>query len=391
VPVAGADSGTAAASATSSTATTAASAPVAAVTKSLVGDASVDPISVAGILSSHYFSDLFELLSLTGNLSVAVWNLLMQLPTNQQILDSLKSLSSDNAWKALLDPDNTYKLFYSLQIVDGLLNEPNATATTADESQWRSRFVGSGGIGLLFHILLTSNWGEKETAAPSPTLAPADGASSSSSSPSSSTIHETRSLCLSLLLRLLDQLCCISLPSFSALPPASAGIKVLSEATMTLLATDGSDSGDATLPAVVDRLLVLSRFAASRTLFAGSDQQPQPHANVKPDEQVIGAALPLIVSILASGEALSTVFDHPQFSQWLHDCLLTSPSTRTRTLVGQNLQRVCSALTLISRDSSPNVSVHSPPPVLSYNPLMLTRVIIYFQTNDYTVRRTRDC
>ena len=62
-------------------------------------------------------------------LSRKVWELLMLLPTNTDMLDgfqtvSLKDGSQKTDWAELLDPHSPHKLMYSLQIVESLSRPP---------------------------------------------------------------------------------------------------------------------------------------------------------------------------------------------------------------------------------------------------------------------------
>jgi hypothetical protein len=95
------------------------------------------------ILSQQqYFHQLFDLLTFNETIGKKVWDLLMLLPTNRQMLEELSELSTHPApysatnsngveggavrWEEILDPSSTFKLLYSLQIVDSLLL-PNMT------------------------------------------------------------------------------------------------------------------------------------------------------------------------------------------------------------------------------------------------------------------------
>lgn len=96
----------------------------------------------SAILSQQqYFHQLFDLLTFNESIGKRVWDLLMLLPTNNQMLEELSDLtthasSAQNGtpngaettvkWDDLLDSTSTFKLLYSLQIVDSLLI-PNIT------------------------------------------------------------------------------------------------------------------------------------------------------------------------------------------------------------------------------------------------------------------------
>ena len=135
------------------------------------------------------------------------WELLFLLPTNQSILNKLKffgrvlhteSKGSDNKtgtdqttekvqpeeklWESLLDPNFPHKLLYSLQVIDLIHNSskesqaqfsPTYSRLSSDSdisdnedekepatpqiqaASWGSQFIEFGGLGHLYHILMT--------------------------------------------------------------------------------------------------------------------------------------------------------------------------------------------------------------------------------------------
>ena len=63
-------------------------------------------------------------------LSRKVWELLMLLPTNHDVINGFKAIGSEEEQELpvnlgkLLDPDSPHKLMYSLQIVESLSRPP---------------------------------------------------------------------------------------------------------------------------------------------------------------------------------------------------------------------------------------------------------------------------
>lgn len=56
-----------------------------------------------------------------------VWDILNKLPTNQDLLAALKDLDKPNLdWDKILDLNAVYKLLYSLQIVDALMESQDS-------------------------------------------------------------------------------------------------------------------------------------------------------------------------------------------------------------------------------------------------------------------------
>ena len=123
------------------------------------------------IISStpEYFNTLFDALHTPDSLvTAALWSLLQRLPTNFELLNSLTKLdftSSDSSyWSHFLDPNNFFKLLYSLQIIESM-TEPvrpsisKKNNTEDDEliqsrNDWRKLFISSGGLVHLFDVLV---------------------------------------------------------------------------------------------------------------------------------------------------------------------------------------------------------------------------------------------
>eukprot|EP01103_Thecamoeba_quadrilineata_P011019 TRINITY_DN2539_c0_g1_i2.p1 TRINITY_DN2539_c0_g1~~TRINITY_DN2539_c0_g1_i2.p1 ORF type:complete len:2405 (-),score=378.30 TRINITY_DN2539_c0_g1_i2:956-7465(-) len=121
------------------------------------GDADNDVVLPSAILSSpRYFHQLFQLLNLHEGISQKIWDLLMLLPTNNQLLEELRTLKTDVNWNELLDPVATFKLLYSLQIVDFLMQTTDETKVKENE-EWCKLFISKGGLHHLLNILMSHN------------------------------------------------------------------------------------------------------------------------------------------------------------------------------------------------------------------------------------------
>lgn len=68
-----------------------------------------------------YFDLLFELLNHDNIDRDRVWEILMELPTNPIIEQTLKTLRSPN-WDELINSRSLYKMLYCLQIIDRLMS-----------------------------------------------------------------------------------------------------------------------------------------------------------------------------------------------------------------------------------------------------------------------------
>jgi hypothetical protein len=66
-------------------------------------------------------------------------------------------------WCNIIDPTNTYKMLYSIQIVNSLIsvnNEKLSEAEIQERYEWRLRFLELGGFEHLYSILITSDLDE---------------------------------------------------------------------------------------------------------------------------------------------------------------------------------------------------------------------------------------
>lgn len=113
---------------------------------------------------SEYFDLLFDLLNLGVNeINIQAWNLLTQIPVNKKLYSNIKELNikKDTDWNSLMDPQNMYKLLYSLQIINSLICSPDTENLIESELQeryeWRLRFLKLGGFEHLIKILLNQN------------------------------------------------------------------------------------------------------------------------------------------------------------------------------------------------------------------------------------------
>ena len=87
-----------------------------------------------------HFNQLFELLIINEEIALKVWDLLMLLPTNDEMMNKLKNSSqssSQTQWNQIIDVNSLFKLLYTLQIIDSM--------TQIDPSSSSSSFPSSTG------------------------------------------------------------------------------------------------------------------------------------------------------------------------------------------------------------------------------------------------------
>ena len=134
-------------------------------------DAQEDKLNLIVSNRAEYFDLLFDLLNLgVPDVTSAVWSLLMQIPVNHQLFENIQSLKAIKSmgqertgWKEIIDPSQTYKMLYSLQILNTLVtvNNQNQSADQVDEKrEWRQKFLELGGFNHLYMILITSDVNE---------------------------------------------------------------------------------------------------------------------------------------------------------------------------------------------------------------------------------------
>jgi hypothetical protein len=90
------------------------------------------------LASTEYFEKLYRLMNYGDSIAQKVWELLNLLPTNEALYNELCNLGGEDkvSWETLIDFKSTYKLVYSLQIVQNLTTapppDPTQVATNGD-------------------------------------------------------------------------------------------------------------------------------------------------------------------------------------------------------------------------------------------------------------------
>ena len=110
----------------------------------------------SNILSNPvYFDQLFQLLSLEDDsVGQKVWDLLMILPTNKEILCELQRNETPK-WELILSTQSLYKLLYLLQIIESNVDTTgNSGEELTTKLNWSSWFLENGGVDYLLNIIL---------------------------------------------------------------------------------------------------------------------------------------------------------------------------------------------------------------------------------------------
>eukprot|EP01127_Copromyxa_protea_P013479 TRINITY_DN3641_c0_g1_i1.p1 TRINITY_DN3641_c0_g1~~TRINITY_DN3641_c0_g1_i1.p1 ORF type:complete len:922 (+),score=171.43 TRINITY_DN3641_c0_g1_i1:673-3438(+) len=109
---------------------------------------------LANLFSDH-FKQFFKILDLQidPDISSQVLDLLRVLPLNAQIVNDFKTLSEGNSinWDQHLDPNNTYKLAYTLYVIECLIETPD------ERINWKSLFRSQNIIDRLLTLVCSTD------------------------------------------------------------------------------------------------------------------------------------------------------------------------------------------------------------------------------------------
>eukprot|EP00741_Cyanophora_paradoxa_P020633 tig00021281_g19915.t1 len=322
------------------------------------------------LASPEHFDCLFGMLRLDPRVAQKVWDLLMQLPTNERMLSEIRALETAEHgaldWDALLDDKSTFRLYYSLQIVEMLAagppaqpqeaGAPEAAASAAASEPWAARFQRLGGADRLFAVLYRVDFSD-----------PARGAK--------------RKPCLALLLRLLASFYLAEAPARPAaeaeeapwpslgpapLPPAFAPDYFARSLLCVLAAASREPPPPAPASAARPRSASASSDPSSPLSEGGAAAAttPVPAAGAPAEgddeeAEVVRHALRLFVAFAAGRPGvLSHALASPDFGPWLRAVLLEAPDPRTRAESAR-------ALAALAAGVSPGVQATLPEPPLA--------------------------
>eukprot|EP01132_Coremiostelium_polycephalum_P001351 gene1351-1706_t len=234
------------------------------------------------------FSLLFSLLNI-DSVAQEVWDLLMLLPVNRQILQDITTLRTPVNWNSLLDPTSSYRLLYSLQIIESFLN-PSLQESESDRNEWKNRFVTSGGVNHLMDILMKIDLQNESRGA-------------------------KRNTCLSMLLRAITSLILID--------------SSISLSTITKIVNPS---------ALLTRLIELTWNQTIKTVFDEETFSQHETENAT----VVSYLLQMIVGIISnSEELLDAFFNHADISKWISMVVLESKDTYIRERASFAISEIC--------------------------------------------------
>jgi len=218
----------------------------------------------------------------------------MELPTNESLLNQLSQFEDDVNWGTLLDTENVFKLFYSLQIIESLVQETNDKAR-----RWNQRFESTGGVEHLFRILKDSNFEFN---------AQSDG---------------RRVTCFALLLKIIDL--------FILKPREEEQVPELIE---------GSHIEQFITPReMINKILDIMMNLSYQDIQAKNEDERS--NSQKSIEQLYIHAMPLLVAYVNSSEENHQFLIHyPKINEWIRFSLLDSPYYQVRESTRISLYQV---------------------------------------------------
>lgn len=245
----------------------------------------------------NYFDRLFSLLSLPEPLGNLVWDLLMELPTNESLLNQISQFDDNVNWATLLDTENVFKLFYSLQIIESLVKETNDKA-----QKWSERFKATGGVKHLFRILKDSNF-EFNVAS--------DG---------------RRVTCFALLLKIID-LFILKPREENEAPEIIEGLNI--------------EQFNITPRELINKILDIIMNLSYSYKNVNEEKNEEDANSQKSIEQLYIHAMPLLVAYVNSSEEnLKYLINYPKIDEWIQFSLLNSPYYHVRETTKVSLYQV---------------------------------------------------
>ncbi|KAN0015309.1 hypothetical protein ACTFIU_008036 [Dictyostelium citrinum] len=259
--------------------------------------------SVSINFDQNNFALLFSLLNIQS-IAQDVWDLLMLLPVNKQIfseitIDIVNSNNEDGQqqtinWDNLFDPRSSYRLLYSLLIIESMVVNDSFIGDGSDNNldgsnEWKQKFISSGGFDHLIKVLMTTDLQN-----------PSRGGK--------------RNTCLSVLLRII----------FSILESNRFDFNAITSHQIS--AAD-----------FLNRLISLTWDQAIPTTH---EENLSTHETE--DAMVVSHLMHLIVAILSNNDQLFSIFTkNKEILQWISLIILDSKDTFLRDKAANGIRDIC--------------------------------------------------
>ncbi|KAL4238015.1 Ubiquitin carboxyl-terminal hydrolase 34 [Mactra antiquata] len=297
-------------------------------------------------------------------LSRKVWELLMLLPTNSDVLQGFRSITLEKTpsttpnWQKLLDPQGPHRLMYSLQIVEGLSRGPKhrrksnahrgggdsfCTSTESDmsvdeemapEELWSKKFIEKKGLSHMFSIFKSGSLQMKEDEAWS----------------------QWDQECLAFLLRLITQFS-IDASDIEAGHDdvfetyESPRKKLKKQKQQDKIIVPRLDQNIISMLSVEEVLQILMRILYDAAMPVDSNQI---HAGTWGRAEVVHYSLSFLVSWAFSSEKVKDCLcSSPNFESWLKRLTMEAPEPHVRREACAGLYRLCFGKTAEGRTGYP--------------------------------------
>lgn len=261
----------------------------------------------------EYFQQLFAMLDLTAMVAQGTWDLLMLLPTNQEMLSNLRGDCGEAAaqtWSRALDPNSVFKLLYSLQIVQSVIDKE----LRLGEARWCTWFVTNGGVNHLIQVLTMSDIFKNGS-------------------------NPKRRICMVHILRVVAQ--------FVLQPPVEDGeqrstfpvsfMEELESGTPALREGGLLTNAVASSPELVNHLLALCWSIAPVEGKAASEEE------IEEVSEIVRLTLLLLVTLCCGDqEALAHLWYHQNLKDWLCRLICTTTNQRVRAITGDAVLQLSS-------------------------------------------------
>jgi len=267
---------------------------------------------------TKFFEQLFSMLNMGAGIAQSTWDLLMLLPTNRQMMSDLRNCASSTAeaapaWNRTLDPTSVFKLLYTLQIVQSVIDKE----LQEGGGSWCSWFASSGGVAHLVRVLTTADL-MQEARGPK------------------------RRICMVQLLRVISQ--------FTLMPREQEGDSNSAKVTAAVSCMDDLDAGITTLRGtlllnavepeteLVNQLMTLCWNAAPTAAQEGAGEEETEEVG-----EIIRIALLLLVTLCTEKEELLLhLWAHQHLKAWLERLVCRTTNQRVRAIAGDAVLQLCS-------------------------------------------------
>ena len=248
-------------------------------------------------------------------ISQKVWELILTIPTSHIMQEKLHNSSNatSDEWNQLFDPKSSFKLLYSLQIVDSIIFPIDHALDMNLRCKWCIDFLRRGGFQHIFSILISQPWNSRKL----------------TSSQGENTIDEPsqqQKNCLALILKIFDYfLQCLLSPDLE--------VDELTKQIRSNLKNENIPY----LLSTIDFKLLLEKVMK---IIWDSATKYNPD---REDQEVVTYSVRLMsVCIVRDTTSLLPYFySYPQLEDFINTILIKCKQSSIRSVAGEGLYRLC--------------------------------------------------